>query len=184
MGVRGGGSFIDGTMKDGKAVVKSDHLLFWGRVLSLLVVGGCSLYIIFALKHNNDREIPVFQEKPLAAAPEQPEFLQDSAKPMSYYQEMIARRDIFSFNPNPAAPPIATAGPVVAAAQIPPLFANLKLVGIVLDENPQAIVKDPQTNKTFFLYPGGNFNEAVVKEIREGKVVFEYQGQIVELIRK
>ena len=58
---------------------------------------------------------------------------------------------------------------------------DLKLVGILLDGEPKAVIEDLKKNETLFLSPGQSLGNAVLQEIQEGKVVFVYQGQRVEL---
>ncbi len=61
------------------------------------------------------------------------------------------------------------------------LNQTLKLVGIVLDNNPEAIVEDIASKQTLFLRVGDRYKEAVVEDIREGQVIFNYNGQQVVL---
>ena len=61
------------------------------------------------------------------------------------------------------------------------LTRQLKLVGIVLDENPQAIVEDIKERQTYFLSEGESIREAELMEIHEDKVIFNYNEETIEL---
>ena len=69
------------------------------------------------------------------------------------------------------------------AVNVSEVTKNLKLAGIVLDKDPQAIIKDVQTNQNVFVHRGGRINGAVVEEILEGKVILNIQNQRVELLQ-
>ena len=61
------------------------------------------------------------------------------------------------------------------------LFSGgFKLKGIVLDQDPMIIIEDMR-QQTLFLRKEERVGEAVIKEILDGKVVFEYQGRVVEM---
>ncbi|MCH7505283.1 hypothetical protein IID04_06600, partial [PVC group bacterium] len=55
------------------------------------------------------------------------------------------------------------------------------LVGILLDEKPQAIVQDRRTKSTYYVHEGDRVDEVVVESIQEGSVKFSYQGETFEL---
>ncbi len=61
------------------------------------------------------------------------------------------------------------------------LIKDMSLVGIIAGENPQAIIEDKKTQKTFYLSRGQFMGEFQVKEIKEGKVILDYKGQSYEL---
>ncbi len=109
-------------------------------------------------------------------------------KPFSFYSEQIQKRDIFQlYVPVLEQKPVDTE---VLQEQIDPqnvhnpteFVQNLRLVGIVLDQTPEAIIEDLQTNETLFLHKGDQIREGVIEEIQESKVVFNYYGQHVEII--
>jgi len=97
-------------------------------------------------------------------------------KPFSHYAEKFKDRDIFdtSFKGNKT--PAENLIPVVMDPT-----RRLKLVGIILDSHPQAIIENVQTKQTFFLSEGDSFEDITVKEIKESKVVLVYQGQSYDM---
>ncbi len=70
-----------------------------------------------------------------------------------------------------------------AAVNVSEVTKNLKLTGIVLDKDPQAIIKDVQVNQNVFVHRGDQINGAVVEDILEGKVILNVQNQRVELLQ-
>ena len=70
-----------------------------------------------------------------------------------------------------------------AAPQQDDLQKKLKLVGIVLDEAPQAVVEDQETHETYFLFVGDEIGQARVEEIQEEKVILLLNEEKVELTK-
>ena len=99
------------------------------------------------------------------------------ARPFEFYRQTIGSRDIFQA-PWEKPLPVAT-GTSSSAAE---LAKQLKLVGILLDKDPKAIVEDLTTQQTFFLSPGERIGNAVVEEIREDKVILDFAQEKVELV--
>ncbi|MBF0483100.1 MAG: hypothetical protein HQL25_00175 [Candidatus Omnitrophica bacterium] len=58
---------------------------------------------------------------------------------------------------------------------------NYKLAGIILDDQPQAIFLDVKTNETFFVNKGEAIAGAVVRDIKEGRVVLNFNGTTFEM---
>ena len=112
-----------------------------------------------------------------------PKIILPEAKPFDNYADVIRSRDIFSIaqpggkslaeNPNNI--------PQASFATTQDWIKNLKLVGILMDREPQAVIEDLQKNETVFLSHGQQLDEAVLEEIQEGKVIFLYQGHRIEL---
>ena len=76
------------------------------------------------------------------------------------------RRNIFTFIPQKAQASGA-ATPAVETA------GNLKLVGILWSQNPQAMIENSQENKTHLLSAGEQFGQFKVKTILRDKVVIQ-----------
>ena len=100
-------------------------------------------------------------------------------KPLAYYEEIIAQRDIFntSFQRDVAVTP----APQPEPPAVNPI-QNLRLVGIILSERSQAIIQNQQTQETFFLFTGDVAGDIKVREITADKVIMEYQQQEFELV--
>lgn len=154
---------------------------FW-RLLNILLV--CSLVIIAWLvveKYMSQEETQVFEntksEAEDAATAVQPLEL-PQPKSFNFYKQELERYDFFQAPWEAPAPKAAE----TAAVPVYDLSKDFKLVGIVLDKKPQAIIEDLESKQTYFLHVGDSIRNAVVKEIHEGKVVFSYNGQTVELV--
>ncbi len=59
--------------------------------------------------------------------------------------------------------------------------ANLTLMGIVLDQNPQAVIIDNKEKKTYFLNKGQFIREIKIEDILKGKVILSYEGEKLDL---
>ena len=93
------------------------------------------------------------------------------------YESEIGRRDLFrSLKEEDASEEALTKA-------APDFTKTIKLVGIVLDQNPQAVLKDLETNQTLFLHPGQQIQGATLSEISEGKVILTYQDQKIEFMQ-
>ena len=101
-----------------------------------------------------------------------------AGKPFSFYQEKIQQRDIFQApwdKPKENAP--------ADASLTSDLNKQLKLVGILLDEDSKAIMENVQTKETVFLSVGDNIVGATLEEIREDKVIFRVNDEKVEFVQ-
>ncbi len=98
-------------------------------------------------------------------------------RPFDSYQAVMEGRDIFQA---PWEKPVEeTPASKTSASE---LTKQLKLVGILLDKDPKAIVEDLSTQQTFFVSPGEQIGNAVVEEIRQDKVILIFGQEKVELV--
>lgn len=97
-------------------------------------------------------------------------------KPYEFYSESIKKRPIFT---SPVKQENYKQPAVKAVTQ--DLLKDLILLGIVSGENPQAIIEDKNTQKTYYLNKGEFIGEFQVMDIREGKIILDFNGQVVEL---
>jgi hypothetical protein len=56
-----------------------------------------------------------------------------------------------------------------------------KVVGIILDRNSQAVLKDRQSGKSFFVHKGDRLGGALIGDIQDGKVVLSSDNKSWEL---
>ena len=59
--------------------------------------------------------------------------------------------------------------------------AGYRLVGIIVDDNPRAVVEISNPRGVQFLSVGERLGDAVLEKIEEYAVSFRYQGQLVQL---
>ncbi|MBF0384499.1 MAG: hypothetical protein HQL27_01380 [Candidatus Omnitrophica bacterium] len=98
------------------------------------------------------------------------------ARPFDYYSKKIEKRDIFML---PWEKSDGNTGDKVLPGG--DLAKRLRVVGIVLDDSPKAIIEDLSTKETLFISKGEKFGEAVLKEVTDGEVIFVYNGEKVIL---
>ena len=164
------GRIIQPEKKKGNSLKLANHLLV---IIVFIAAGYIGVkYFSQAEKKNEDAELAVPAPKPKA---EPKNLVVPETKPFSFYQSVMEQRDIFQ-SPWDKATAVAT-----AAAPAADLAKQLKLVGIVLDKNPQAVIENVKTKETLFLSVGDSVENAVLQEIHEDKVLFLYNEESVEL---
>ncbi|MDD5195107.1 MAG: hypothetical protein PHQ96_05495 [Candidatus Omnitrophica bacterium] len=95
-------------------------------------------------------------------------------KPFEFYQQGIINRRVFdNYQAVDEGKPanIATAD----------LIKDMKLVGIISGANPQAVIEDGKTERTFYLNKGQSIDEFLLDDIQEGKIILNYKGERYEL---
>jgi type II secretory pathway component PulC len=98
----------------------------------------------------------------------------EEIKPYDFYKEAVGNRKIFG-------------GALSQEASIPASSANIdimkdiNLVGIITGDNPQAVIEDKKTQKTYYVNKGQFIGEVLVENILEGKIIVSYKGQRYEL---
>lgn len=117
-------------------------------------------------------------EVPVSAVdtiPAEPLTEQVSSGDFSEYENIFRRRNIFE---------AGSARSPLASEDSPTGFdlsGRYRLVGLIVDQHPQIIVEDQTTNETTFLKPGDSLEGAVLEEIQDGRALFVYNGQRMEL---
>lgn len=101
-------------------------------------------------------------------------------KSVSDYLERIALRDIFKMGPKKAAPGDKSTETEPSQKVIDEI-AGLKLVGISWSKDPDAMIEDTRSLKTFFVKRGQMIGNVLVQAIFKDKVVLMYAGQEIEL---
>lgn len=100
--------------------------------------------------------------------------LKEESKPYEFYLQGIGGRRIFG---SPTASEVSAAS---GAANVE-LNKDINLVGIISGVNPQAIIEDKKSQKTYYVSKGQFIGEFRVEDIQEGKVILNYNGQRYEL---
>ncbi len=102
-------------------------------------------------------------------------------KDVAQYEQAVAQRNIFQFEQPIDNPEASLSNGPMGTSSILAELENLQLKGIILDEVPQAIVKDPLTNNSLFLQEGDAINGATVTNIQAEQVVLNYEGTTIAL---
>jgi len=99
----------------------------------------------------------------------------EEPKPYEFYLDSIKQRQIFG-------------GSVVQQANVPApaaakadLIKEMNLVGIIAGDNPQAIIQDKASEKTYYVTKGQFIGEIQIEDILEGKIIVNDKGQRYEL---
>jgi len=142
-------------------------------------------YLIYDLRFGKKEEITISLEESISKPEVAVAVINEPVEPppFSYYAEQIKDRDIFESEQTQRITTDQLPVKVQTVAPPPDLTTKLKIVGVVLDKDPEVIVEDLETQKTYFLHKGDRIREAVVSVIEEGKVIFEYNNQTIELVR-
>lgn len=145
------------------------RLIRWGFILSGAYLAVSLAYPWLALKKNSLAPLARRTIRPPAA-----DLSTGKIKPFEFYLEGVRDKQIFG-----------TA--VTAQASIPPaavgaaVAGSINLVGIISGENPQAVIEDKKTQKTYYVSKGQMAGDFLVEDIGEGKIVMNYLGQRFEL---
>ena len=103
--------------------------------------------------------------------------------PFEEYASVIAKRDLFEL-PAEESPPVVQQPVVVQPIQEVvkrDLSQELRLVGIVLDGQPQAVIEDLRNKETLFLRKGETHGDIILEDVQAGKVTIRYRQELIEL---
>lgn len=95
-------------------------------------------------------------------------------EPLSSYEEAFHRSGLFGLYTYASNLP-------VFKSSIQELMKDLRLKGIVIIDQAEAIIEDAKTQKSTFLKAGHQIGELTVKEINDGAVVLSYYGEEKEM---
>lgn len=103
-----------------------------------------------------------------AVSPVEPRRLFIPDVQLNSLQEQIRKRNIFTFLPKPE---------VTEAAAVNDEIANLKLVGVIWSDNPQAMIEDLAGKGTYLVNQGEKIGELKVKKIFKEKVILSKEDK-------
>lgn len=96
-------------------------------------------------------------------------------KPFEFYEQALGNRRIF------ASMDLQEEIRPVKSGLDADLIKDISLLGIITGDNPQAIIEDKKSQKTYYVNKGQIFGEFRLEEIQEGKIILNYKGQRYEL---
>ena len=151
-------------------------------VLAVLFVA--YLFIdIFFIKPSNKTALPAADEQAPNHSPAPPALRASGsgsgsgrapeARDYSYYSAEISEKKIFGQGEQEGQD-----RQVIAAEDA---AGNIGLVGIIAGDNPQAVIEDKKSQKTYYMTKGESFNGFIVEEVSQGRVVLDYQGKKIAL---
>jgi hypothetical protein len=98
-------------------------------------------------------------------------------KGVAYYIGKLSGRDIFRRQAKANEP----MNEPVFSTKMADMTATLKLVGISMSDDPDAMVEDTKIEKTFFVKVGSMIGDLRVDDIAKDKVVLKYNKELFEL---
>ncbi len=111
--------------------------------------------------------------------------IQTGIKPQDFYIDKVDARNIFApySDKEEVVEEVVVVDdqPTVVTPSAAEFLSGLRLVGIAGTKEPDVIIENTKITKTFFLKKGGEFCGATVIDIRDGKVIIEYEDQELEL---
>lgn len=100
-------------------------------------------------------------------------------KPLEHYLSAVQKRDMFDASAAPGASSATENLPAAIAADDP--RHAFRLVGIVMDNDPQVIIEDLRSRETHFLSAGQKIQQFTVETISESNVTLSGNGKTYEL---
>ncbi|MBU0547215.1 MAG: hypothetical protein KJ710_04430 [Candidatus Omnitrophica bacterium] len=168
-------------IKDGLAQLKGGidepNLKAWNKVLAAVAI---ILFVYLTADFTLRRlDIKQFTKKASAAKVRSfQEHVKAEVRPFLYYLEMVQRRNIFS-----PVKLMSAENPQVEAKKIlSALIKELKLVGISWGKDPEVIIEDTKSNKTYFLKTGDTISKFKIDVILKDKVILEADGEKMDLM--
>ena len=107
------------------------------------------------------------------------ESLTPAVRAFNEYEE-LARKNVFLTTGKPGGE-TGFVSEEAAGSAADDLTQSYKLVGIILDQSPQAIIEDIKNKQTLFLFKGEEIGGAILEKIEEGRVILLRNNQRVEL---
>ena len=86
-----------------------------------------------------------------------------------------------NFDRNPLFGDVAGMGSSALRASAAELIKDYRLQGVILTDEPEAIIQDARTQKTVFAKKGDRLGDLAVKEVKEGVVVLSYLNEEIKL---
>lgn len=94
-------------------------------------------------------------------------------KSLEFYQQEVSGKNLFGGSGAGSRP--------AAAAIDTDLMKDLALVGIISGDNPQAVIEDIKSQKTYYLTKGQYIGAFLVEDIQEGKIIVNHSGKRYEM---
>jgi hypothetical protein len=155
-------------------IYKYTHILNTKQIIRITFIISC-IYLLVSIIYPwvglRKIKLPKVTEAKITA--QQAEAKQE-IKPFEFYLEGAKNRQIFAGT-------LAQGTALPASAASADLIKEVNLVGIIAGENPQAIIEDKKSQKTYYVSKGQFVGEFQVDDILEGKIILNYKGQRYEL---
>ena len=135
-----------------------------------------NLELLISSISETTKEEPLIDKEPTEKLTVKDQVPEEEAGSFDDYQKLLSDKSIFA----PAAPrkrqQSATEGP-----SLRDLVKELRLVGIMPGEDPQAIIEDKRSGQTLFLKRGEMINDIKIEVIGTGRVTLGYNEDTITL---
>ncbi len=160
-----------------KSLWAGGRLRFANRILLILLIGLSAYFILDLLSPRPEKSLSVptnlvrSQAKGKEASPD--------LKPYSFYTQSIGGWPLFGLKERSAPKTREVQKPAVTLNK---LMAALSLMGIIGGKEPQAVIWDRKSKRTYYLKEGQYLDEIMIQDIRKGKVILKYKDETTELV--
>jgi hypothetical protein len=151
--------------------------LRWMEGVSIALIVGAIVYAVVFLKKGDIPQVPV------AVVNMETSFLPTvnaDLGPADGFDAMVDGRDLFNLPPPPVIVPKPVEIPVVKPVERPRdlevLPANLKVVAVIVEGEPQVVIEDMNLKKTFFISTGPEKDGFRIDSIKGRKIYLSYYG--------
>ncbi|MDD5449605.1 MAG: hypothetical protein PHO42_03295 [Candidatus Omnitrophica bacterium] len=150
------------------------------NVLLMVVLAGLLFYFVPSFIKGSQNATSDLETKIKTLEKPAPQKIEEPARPpFNYYSESVGARNIFS----PAIKDDSQGqAPQEEGPKLEDIKSQLSLLGVVSGAEPQAIIEDKRTQKTYFLNKGSTFDDIRVGDILENKVILFYKDKEFELV--
>lgn len=152
------------------------------NILAVLFVLVAVIVLVLGIRSNHTT-VPGASKRvadPAADAPLADQTIESSWVAFDAYEPYFSNRDIFVSQEEKAA-----AATLVAAGMPPvPIVQwgdGYQLAGVIVDQNPSAIIKTANPPGVVTIAVGQSLGDAVLKKVQDGQAVFDYQNQEIVL---
>ena len=161
------------------SVLKTEPVVSINRILPVIISVLLIYYSYIWIRPETSEEILIPSSRVISLKSidkkQQIDLKIQNLKPSSFYSSMAKKRNLFKQ---------LTANPVIipeVGIDIRQLVKDLKLIGIVLDERPQAVIEDRKTKSVLYLSEGNAIGELKISKISESSVTLSYGAETIDL---
>jgi len=141
-------------------------------IMLVLIIGFIS-YDLFMSRDNLKEQDVVLSQK----VKNNTSVVQNPAKPFSYYQETISKRNLFDISAvEPQYDKV-----IPNSVSFKEMIKDIHLIGIVQGQKPQVIIEDVRLGKTYFLNKGDLLGEIKIEEIYSDRAILGYKGEKISI---
>jgi len=145
-----------------------------------VALGMSFLYLVFmfSIPFFSPRTLPVSSAAQSAAAKQVRFPEKDTIKSFESYASQLQGKNVFALAAATAATVTMQQTNVLAASE---QLKDISLIGVISGDDPQAVIEDKRTQKTYYVNKGQFIEQFQVEDIKDGKIVLTCGGERFEL---